>query len=64
MIENHPFTIESLRQSYKSGTTPADIVEEVYRRIEAVDDPGIFILLFDKNEVLETAEAREIAESW
>jgi allophanate hydrolase len=47
-----PFTLSSLKSAYADGTRPTDIVEEVYRRIEAVDDPGIFIHLIDKQEVL------------
>ncbi|POF34283.1 allophanate hydrolase [Roseibium marinum] len=52
-----PFTLPSLAAAYKSGTSAKDIVEEVYRRIDSIDDPGIFIYLFDKQEVLETAAA-------
>ncbi|WP_428645261.1 allophanate hydrolase [Roseibium sp.] len=52
-----PFTLSSLQGAYKTGTTPADIVEEVYRRIDSIGDPGIFICLFDKAEVLEAAKA-------
>uniref|UniRef100_UPI003D0A314A allophanate hydrolase n=1 Tax=Roseibium sp. TaxID=1936156 RepID=UPI003D0A314A len=52
-----PFTLSSLQAAYETGTTPADIVEEVYRRIDGVSDPGIFICLFDKAEVLEAARA-------
>ncbi|WP_299821153.1 allophanate hydrolase [uncultured Roseibium sp.] len=52
-----PFTLSSLQAAYETGTSPADIVEEVYRRIDSVGDPGIFICLFDKAEVLEAAKA-------
>ncbi len=52
-----PFTLSSLQATYETGTTPVDIVEEVYRRIDGVSDPGIFICLFDKAEVLEAARA-------
>ncbi|GAB4532685.1 MAG: allophanate hydrolase [Roseibium sp.] len=47
-----PFTFSSLKTAYSGGTTPAEIVEEVFRRIEAIGDPGIFIHLFGKQEVL------------
>jgi allophanate hydrolase len=50
-----PFTLSSLKSAYSGGTSPADIVEEVFRRIDAIGDPGIFIHLFDKREVLEEA---------
>ncbi|MEP3431519.1 MAG: allophanate hydrolase [Roseibium sp.] len=50
-----PFTFQSLKAAYQSGTSPQDIVEEVYRRIETIGDPGIFIYLLDKAEVLKIA---------
>ncbi|WP_298819579.1 allophanate hydrolase [uncultured Roseibium sp.] len=50
-----PFTLSSLKTAYSGGASPADIVEEVYRRIETIGDPGIFIYLLDKQEVLEQA---------
>ena len=52
-----PFTLPSLRAAYQGGTDPRDIVEEVYRRIDKVGDPGIFIYLLDKEEVLAAAGA-------
>lgn len=50
-----PFTFSSLDAAYREGLSPEAVVEEVYRRIEAIGDPGIFICLFDKEEVLEAA---------
>ncbi|MEP5056231.1 MAG: amidase family protein, partial [Qipengyuania citrea] len=50
-----PFTFSPLEAAYAGGTAPEDIVEEVFRRIEAIGDPGIFIHLLDKEEVLEQA---------
>ncbi len=52
-----PMTIPSLHAAYYSGTSPAEVVEQVYARITEVNDPGIFIALFDKAEVLEAAQA-------
>jgi len=52
-----PFTLSSLRAAYGNGTSPEEIVEEVYRRIDSIGDPGIFITLFDKAELLEQAAA-------
>ncbi|MBU1304588.1 MAG: allophanate hydrolase, partial [Alphaproteobacteria bacterium] len=49
-------TIPSLRAAYAGGLSPRDIVEQVYARIAAVDDPAIFIHLLDKAEVLAAAE--------
>ncbi len=51
------FEFSSLLSAYATGTTPSDIVEEVYDRIAAVDDPGIFLHLRDKAEVLAEADA-------
>lgn len=52
-----PFTFPSLKAAYQDGMSPEEIVEEVYRRIDSVGDPGIFLCLFDKEEVLEAARA-------
>ncbi|MBO6511653.1 MAG: allophanate hydrolase [Roseibium sp.] len=50
-----PFTFKSLQEAYQTGMTPREVVEEVYRRIDAVGDPGIFIHLLEKEDVLEAA---------
>ena len=50
-------TIPALRDAYAKGVSPVDVIEEVFARIEAVDDPGIFIFQFDKAEVIEAAKA-------
>jgi allophanate hydrolase len=47
----------SLAARYGAGARPTDIVDEVYARIEAVNDPGIFLHLRDKADVLAEAEA-------
>ncbi|WP_420568005.1 allophanate hydrolase [Thalassovita sp.] len=52
-----PLTISSLHQAYQSGTSPAQIVEQVFAKIETVGDPNIFLYLFDKSEVLAAANA-------
>lgn len=49
-------TLSSLAQAYGSGTSPKQIVEQVYARIDAVADPGIFLCLFPKEQLLEEAE--------
>ncbi|ODN69946.1 Allophanate hydrolase [Methylobrevis pamukkalensis] len=51
------FDIASLRRAYAAGLDPAEVVGDVYRRIAAVDDPGIFIALFDEAEVVAAARA-------
>jgi allophanate hydrolase len=56
---DHPaFDIGSLTDFYRSGGSVVDIVERVFARIADVDDPGIFIHLADKEQVL--AEARKL----
>jgi allophanate hydrolase len=46
-----------LREAYASGVTPAAVIAEVYRRIEALADPGIFITLVPRETALAAAEA-------
>ena len=57
MLDDLPFTLPSLRSAYADGVSPVAVIEEVYRRIAEVDDPGIFIDLFDRTEVLATVDA-------
>ncbi len=52
-----PFTFQSLKSAYQAGMSPRAVIEEVFRRIDAVDDPGIFICLFDREEVLSAADS-------
>ena len=37
--------IARLHKSYAAGLAPAEVIAEVYARIAAADDPGIFIAL-------------------
>ncbi|WP_181707204.1 allophanate hydrolase [Chthonobacter rhizosphaerae] len=46
-----------LRDGYENGLTPADVIEEVYRRIEACGDPGVFLTLVPKEDALAAAAA-------
>ncbi|WP_050931096.1 allophanate hydrolase [Aestuariivita boseongensis] len=57
MTKDMPLTLDALREAYDSGATPSDIVREVYRRIEAVGDPAIFIHLRPMEDVLAEADA-------
>ena len=52
-----PLTLPSLRKAYSEGIDPADIIEQVYARIEDVADPNIFLCLFSKEQVLSDAKA-------
>jgi len=53
-----PFTVQDLHEAYGAGLAPEGVVEEAFRRIRAVDDPGIFIHLIDQDAV--RAEARSL----
>ena len=57
MLTSLPFTIPALSEAYASGLRPEEVVEEVFRRIEAVGDPAIFIHLCDREEVRAAALA-------
>ncbi|MFV1853297.1 MAG: allophanate hydrolase [Thalassospira sp.] len=43
MIADLPFTLAALRQAYASGLSPVQVIEEAFRRLDATNDPGIFI---------------------
>ncbi|MEO0402763.1 MAG: amidase family protein, partial [Pseudomonadota bacterium] len=55
MTAGIPLTLSSLGQAYASGTSPEQIIDQVYARIDEVADPGIFLCLFEKEQVLEQA---------
>ncbi|WP_320034481.1 allophanate hydrolase [Halarcobacter sp.] len=52
MLEKQLFDIQSIHDAYKGGTKVEDIVKEVYRRIEEVNDDGIFIHLQPIEDIL------------
>ncbi|QFR33878.1 allophanate hydrolase [Ancylobacter sp. TS-1] len=43
MLADLAFTLESLRAAYARGVTPEAVVEEAFRRLDALADPGIFL---------------------
>ncbi|MCX7303582.1 MAG: allophanate hydrolase [Hyphomicrobiales bacterium] len=49
--------IRSLHQAYAAGTRPGKVVSEIFGRINAVADPGIFIALRSETDLLADAEA-------
>jgi len=57
MLSNLPFTLTALRKAYAAGTSPADVIDEIFKRLEAVNDPGIFIHLRDRDSLRAEAEA-------
>ncbi len=56
MFSDLPFTLSAISDSYDAGASPADIVDEVYRRIESTGDPAIFIHLRPREDVLAEAD--------
>ena len=58
MPSQQQFDITSLHQAYENGVTAEDVVTEVFRRIDAVNDPGIFLHLDDQERIL--SEARDL----
>lgn len=52
-----PLTLPSLREAYASGTTPEEIVAQVFDRIAEVDDPAMFITLAARDDVMAAARA-------
>lgn len=57
MLHDLPFTLPSLHAAYAEGLSPADLVREVYARIQAVNDPAIFLHLRSMEDVIAEAEA-------
>ncbi|MEC9402570.1 MAG: amidase family protein, partial [Pseudomonadota bacterium] len=57
MIRELPFTLAGLRQAYAEGLSVEAVIEEAFRRLDAIGDPGIFI-----HQARETAlaEARSL----
>ncbi len=55
-IETLAFTFSALRDAYRGGTPPEEVVNEVFRRIEAANDPAMFIHL-DREAALAAARA-------
>ena len=51
-----PLTLSSLRRHYASGTSPQTIIRQVFSTIARVNDPQIFISLFDEEDLLAEAE--------
>lgn len=45
LLSDLPFTLTALRKAYAAGTTPEDVMTEVLARLDAVQDPAIFIHL-------------------
>ncbi len=51
MLNNQPFDIKSLHTAYATGANPAAVLMEALRRIDAAEDPGIFLYVFDQDQI-------------
>lgn len=49
-------TIPEIHQAYSKGTTPMQVIQTVFSKIAEVNDPGIFITLFDQEDVEKAAQ--------
>lgn len=50
-------TFDDYRRAFARGTTPADVVREVFARIRTLNDPAVFIALRSEAELIAEAEA-------
>ncbi len=55
-MTSQPVDIQSLHNAYANGKTVKEVIEEIFKRIEDVSDPGIFIHLETLEDVLVEAE--------
>ncbi|QDL91343.1 allophanate hydrolase [Paroceanicella profunda] len=56
MLSDLPFTLSALRDAYAAGTRPEAVIAEVFARLDAANDPGIF-LHADREAALAAARA-------
>jgi len=54
MLQDFP-TIGDLHAAYAAGQQPAEVISDIYRRVAAVNDPGIFITLLPETTALAAA---------
>ena len=57
MLTNLPFDIASLHAAYATGLPPGDVLAEFRRRLDAVNDPGIFLHLMSANALADQVAA-------
>lgn len=55
-MKDQRFDIGSIHNAYSNGVSAAQVIDECYRRIEEIGDPGIFIHLIAKDVVLNEVE--------
>lgn len=56
-ISSLPYTLNALRAPYANGTTPTEGIDEVFARLDAVNDSGIFIHLRNRADLRTQAAA-------
>ena len=56
-LSNLSFDLASLHAAYAHGLSAEALVEEVYRRVDALGDPGIFLYRIPLEEMLHAARA-------
>ena len=57
MLSTLPFTLAALQDAYASGVTPVEVIDEVFARLDAVNDPAMFIHLRTREALRNEAEA-------
>ena len=56
MIETLPFNIASIHAAYATSVKPGDVIDEVFRRMDAVADPGIFLSICERAAIEKVIE--------
>lgn len=60
MLTDLPFTLDALRAAYADGVRPEAVIDEIFARLDAVNDPGIFIHRVDRDTL--RAEAASLGD--
>jgi allophanate hydrolase len=58
MLQNLALTIENLKNAYKNGLSPEEVINEIFNRIKIINDPNIFIYLSNLDSL--HAEAKNL----
>ena len=58
MLQNLAFTIGNLKNAYKNGLSPEEVINEIFNRIKIINDPNIFIDLLSLDSL--RAEAKKL----
>jgi allophanate hydrolase len=57
LLSTLPLTLTALRDAYASGISPVDVIDQVFTRIDVINDPGIFIHLCTRADLRAQAAA-------